>query len=139
MAAITITQTDIETVFGANFVAQWSSFSQGTTVTADTARIAQACSIAAATVNGKLSTGPYGIPLTANDPNNPPVDIVNIMATYAGWWLFNSRGLNYAVETLAWMRSLKKDADRTLLQIAKQAYYIDCSMNTSRRQTPFVV
>ncbi len=135
MAEISITQTDVENVFGAQFVAQWSSFDQGATApVADTAQIARACAWGKTFFNGLVGTGPYATPLSGDDA---VPDVVDAMAVFAGWWLFRSRGLNYAKETLTWMQDHYKRARQLASDIRFGRYPIACALNTNRRQTPF--
>ncbi len=139
MAEISITQTDIENVFGDQFVAQWSSFDQGATVpVANTARITLACNNAKAWFNGRVGTGPYATPLSADDLT-AVADVVDAMATYGGWWLFKSRGLNYSKDTLDWMNEHYKRAKSFTESVRLGNYPLACALNTGRRQTPFVV
>lgn len=136
--AITIEQKDIEDVFGTVFVSQWSSNAQGNTPPVNAARMTKAINNAYGYVNGRLAGGPYGTPVTANIPASPPSEIVNAMATYAGWWLWRTRGLNMAKDTIKWMADLRAEIDRTLLLIKTGSYPVDCQLNTARRQAPFV-
>lgn len=141
MSTVTITQTDIENVYGANYVAQWSSFDQGNNAVVNPTRITKAISLGQTWVNNRLAQSPYLTPISANDDNNPPADIVDAMATLAGWWLFKTRGLNYSKDTLKWMTD---NYDRImgqkglLIQIRTGMWPIDAVLNTQRRQTPRV-
>ncbi len=139
MAEISITQTDVENVFGAQFVAQWSSFDQGaTTPTADAARIALACANGKAWFNGAIGTGPYAVPVSSSDPATDAPDVIDAMATYAGWWLFRSRGINYAKDTLKWMNEHYKRIRFFASDVRFGRYPLaSCALNTNRRQTPF--
>lgn len=137
MAEISITQADIENVFGADFVAQWSSFSQGVTPVVNTTRTATACAMGKSMVNSRLHTGPYAIPLSGNVDEVP--EVIDAMATLAGWWLFKSRGINYTQETNNWMKSHYRRVMEFLDNVRTGSDGIACAYNTGRRQTPFVV
>lgn len=137
--AITITQSDVEAVWGAVFVAQWSN--TGGVVQSppvNTTRLNTAIRNGVSYVNGRLNNGPYSIPLTANDPVNPPPEVTDCMATYAGWWLFKTSGIKYTKDTLKWVEDNKARIDRMLLSIQIGNYPLDCSYNTGRQQTPRV-
>jgi hypothetical protein len=138
--AITITQSDIEAVWGPTFVAQWSNVGgRKQALTADTTRIAAAVARGVSYVNGRLNNGPYGVPLTATDPLNPPVEIVDCMATYAGWWLYKTSGTLYQKDTLKWVQDNLTRINNMLLAIQIGNYPIDAALNTLRRQVPQVV
>ncbi len=137
MSVITITQSDIEAVFGAVFVAQWSNvgaISQSPTV--NSTRVAAAIQRGQQLVNGRLSQGPYTTPLNATDDAAIPVEITDAMATLAGIWLFRTAGINYKKDTLAWIMENQKRVESILTQIRVGNYNIACEYNTGRRQTP---
>jgi len=137
--AITIQQSDIETVFGVEFVAQWATFAQGRNVAALSTRIAQAIALGQSFVNSRLAQGPYAVPLTANTPSTPPPEIVDAMATYAGWWLWKTRGINYSKDTIKWMTEIYTRMVHQLIAIKVGNYPVDAQINTQRRQVPEVV
>lgn len=139
--AITISQSDVEAVWGVINVAQWSSFGQGANSSTDTARVARACALGQAYINGRLGNSPYSIPLTSVDPSTPPPEIVELMAIYAGWWLYKTRGLNYAQETIKWVEGIYAKMQMQITQILTGSYplYGSLAANTNRRQTPMVI
>ena len=137
--AITIQQNDIEAVFGADYVAQWSTFIQGRNAVPTPARINQAIALGQSFVNNRLAQSQYAVPLTANDPLNPPPEIVDAMATYAGWWLWKTRGINYSKDTIKWMTEIYTRMVHQLISIKVGNYPVDAQINTMRRQVPMVV
>ena len=136
--AITIQQSDIEAVFGADYVAQWSTFIQGRNAVPTPARINQAIALGQSFVNNRLAQSQYAVPLTANDPLNPPPEIVDAMATYAGWWLWKTRGINYSKDTIKWMTEIYTRMVHQLISIKVGNYPVDAQINTMRRQVPMV-
>ncbi len=137
--AITITQADIEAVWGTVFVAQWSNTGgvvQSPAV--NTTRVNTAIRLGNSYVNGRVNNGPYAIPLTANDPTSPPPEVIDCMATYAGWWLFKTSGIKYTKDTLAWVDGNKARIERLMMAIRIGDYPLDATFNTGRQQTPRV-
>lgn len=134
-----ITQADVEAVFGVNNVAQWSSFGSGTQAVADTARVARAIAWAESMVNASLINGPYAIPLVNADlSGNEVPEILDAKATWAGWWLWKTRGLNQAKETVKEMNDMNEKIRKLLLKIKTGVQPINALYNTGRTSAPFV-
>ena len=139
MSQISIVQSDIEAVFGSTFVAQWSntgSISQSPS--ANSARIAVAINYGASQVNGRLQNSQYATPLNATNDSAVPIEIVDAMATFAGYWLFRTGGLNYTKDTLRWMESLVQRAEKQLISIRIGNYPVACVTDQMKRTVPFV-
>ena len=139
MSQISIVQSDIEAVFGSTFVAQWSntgSISQSPS--ANSARIAVAINYGASQVNGRLQNSQYTTPLSATNDTAVPIEIVDAMATFAGYWLFRTSGLNYTKDTLRWMESLVQRAEKQLISIRIGNYPVACVTDQMKRTVPFV-
>lgn len=139
MSQITITQSDIEAVWGSTYVAQWSntgSVSQSPTV--NVSRVTVAINFGKARVNGLVANGPYTVPLDAIDDAAVPTEITDAMATEAGYWLFKTSGINYTKETLTWVQDNVRRVETTLASIRIGNYPVACNFNTGRRQAPRV-
>lgn len=131
------TQTDIENIFGAMDVAQWSSFTPGT-ITANTTRIAVAIALANSKVDQNLMNGPYIVPVVGT-PTNPPVLIVNIEATLAGYWLWDTRNLHKVKDEVAEMKRKECEAMQMLCMIQLGRLPIPATFNRNRSFVPRVV
>ena len=139
MSVITITQSDVEAVWGAVFVRQWSNVGAvSQTPPVNATRIAAAIQRGQQMVNARLENGQYVTPLNATDDTAVPVEIVDAMATLAGYWLFQSAGMNYKKDTLKWVTDNYKRVSSILVQIRVGNYPVACQINTNRRQTPQV-
>lgn len=87
-------QGDIEAIYGANNVNKWADINNDGNTTDITARILWANKVAYFHINQKLLNGPYTIPFTTVFP----VMIVDISARYAGFRLYESRGIDDNLE-----------------------------------------
>ena len=135
-----ITQTDIENVYGANNVAQWSTFLGGTQATSNATRVAVAIAFASASVESLLRNGPYAVPIVNGDGSGDEVpEILNAKATLAGYWLWQTRGLNQAKETVAEMNAQRAYVLKQLREIRTGMLPINASFAANRTSTPFVV
>lgn len=130
------TQTDIENVYGAMDVAQWSNFTPGA-VTANTTRVNVAISLANAEIDAYLKSGPYAIPIVGT-ATNPPTMIVLIEATLAGYWLWDTRNLHKVKDEVPEMKRKAKDARTQLNMIVLSRLPIAAVLNTARSTAPRV-
>lgn len=133
-----IVKSDIEAVFGTEFVAQWSAFTGGTNPAANTARISLAIAWAESQVTQRLTGGPYTLPVLAAD-GSELAEIKDAKATLAGWYLWKTRGLNQAKETATLMADHYQRVVRLLRAIRCGGYPLVAAYNTQVRNTPFVV
>jgi hypothetical protein len=87
-------QSDVENVFGIQNVLRWSNLDNNAP-TADTNRIAVACSLADEYINNRLTNSIYLIPLQirGNAGVNTMYMITDLSARWAGCWLYESRGM----------------------------------------------
>jgi hypothetical protein len=86
-----ITKADVEAVFGVSNVASWANLdpSLERDAPADEQRVADAITWAEEQVEDRFRDGPYVVPFV-----NGGRTLKNWCATYAGHWLYRSRGLN---------------------------------------------
>jgi len=81
-------RNDIELMFGRANVAQWSDLENTADSQLGFTRVSRAIEVAQETIDNSLRDGRYVIPF-----GSPPIAIVNIAATLAGVWLYESRGI----------------------------------------------
>lgn len=83
-------QGDIEAIYGSANVNKWADINNNGDSAEITARINWSNKVAYYHINQKLLNGPYAIPFTAVFP----VMIVDLSARYAGFRLYESRGID---------------------------------------------
>jgi phage gp36-like protein len=81
-----IAQSDIEDKFGVSTVAKWSNLAE-TSEDADTARITKAIAYGEEVVENMFRGRRYAVPFSGTS-----VELVDWCATFAGVWLYSSRG-----------------------------------------------
>lgn len=132
-----IQRSDVENNYGATYVAEWSSYSEGNNPTGNVNRINLAISWAEAQVNNKLGNSPYLVPIQGTS-GSTPVDIVDMCSELAGFWLWRSRALKQSAPTQKAMMDRAKAVNIKLLQIINGTYPLDAIRNNGRTNTPFV-
>jgi hypothetical protein len=147
------TRADIEAVFGPLNVSRWADLDNDNSVDVtdpDThavtlgkisLRIANAIAVVSAELETKFRRSRYTVPFTADGDAGMPADFVNLVATLAGVWLYEKRGVeDYDEDTgmprhkLAWA---KKDANKTIAAV--QAGKQEWALATSGEDTPAAV
>ena len=92
-----IVRADIEALFGTISVEDWADLN-GNSVSAEiTARINAAISYAESKVNTRMRGGRYTVPLVGYSDSEALIK--SIVATYAGAWLYQSRGFGDTTTT----------------------------------------
>lgn len=84
------TRANIEAIFGTDNVAKWANLGGSDSEATVTARITQAIAVAEAKALAILAGGPHSLTRLAA---NPPTLVVDAVATLAGVWLYECRGL----------------------------------------------
>lgn len=119
-------QSNIEDVFGIENIKQWSNL-EAADVT-DTSRVARAIVVSDATIEAVARKNNLKIPLQNSYGSTPPL-VIDLSATLAGIWLYESRGVqDYHPQTGAALHRLefKRDAARQMLaDIAENRIIID--------------
>jgi hypothetical protein len=87
-----VSQSDLEAVWGVDNIAEWSNLENADPPITATARIATAISWAEGYFNLRMRGGRYVVPVSSSDAGDSQV-IKDIVARYAGRWLFQSRGI----------------------------------------------
>ena len=113
---------DINNVFGEDNVIRWSQLDNDV-ATADTNRLTQAITFAEDHVTDRLRNGPYALPFTTC-----PETVKNIMATLAGVWLYESRGLTDDNEEGNKLQDKKVDAHRDIDLIMGRVIKLDATL-----------
>jgi hypothetical protein len=136
-------RSDIEALFGAANVAKWADLDGDQDPQKISARIAAAIAAAGAYVEDRLRDGPYAIPLTPLD-GSPCVTMVNMLAQWAGVWLYGARGVQDAdpsprgrhgvpADRLAWHRH---DVETKIRQIHARVLRLPLVPATTVAQSP---
>lgn len=81
-------RADIEAIYGADNVEKWADLNGNEVPGEITARIAVSIAKAEEEINNRLRYSAYTVPWTV-----APVGIVTMAATFAGFWLYESRGI----------------------------------------------
>ena len=131
-----IVSADIEAVFGVGNVAEWANLEGSGTSTVDT-RIAASIAYAEGFLGDRLRKSKYVVPVSAN--GGSLTVIKNILAIYAGEWLYLSRGISNeaVIETLD---NLKRWADDTVSAYLNGTMEMDAQLSdTDMPDCPVVV
>lgn len=91
-----ITRANLEDVFGATTIAQWSNLDRSVNaavVGPDAARIASAIAYAEDVVESRFRGGRYRVPFVGL-AGTIPAEMTDWLARIAGVWLYTSRGVN---------------------------------------------
>ncbi len=112
---------DINNVYGSYNVIEWSDLNG--TSTLDSTRIAAAIAWADETINSRLRSSVYAVPLPSGN-----VKVTDWSATLAGWWLYRSRGLRDSAE-LDKLRALRADVLEELSDVSAGVLELDAPMS----------
>lgn len=130
-----ITQSDIESVFGVDNVAQWSNLENEST-TVDTARVASAIANAEAEINDRFRNSEYVVPLTGAGM----YPVIGWAAALAGAWLFKSRLMrgnsNENAQTIMFQRRAALEEMDLYLAGSRR---LDCTRKAYMQTCPEVV
>ncbi len=131
-------RTDIELMFGRANVAQWADLENTADAQLGFTRVSRSIEVAQEIIDNALRDGRYVIPFIS-----PPVAIVNIAATLAGVWLYESRGIeDFDEDTGAAIHKLsahKRMASHTLSEIRGVKQSLDApTTSRSGATVPFV-
>ena len=86
-----ISRTDLDNVWGVNNIDTWAALNADDDATDISDRVTQAITWASAEINNRFRSSKYTTPLSFN---NDSAAFLTIVATFAGWWLYASRGVN---------------------------------------------
>jgi len=86
-------RSDVESVFGATNIASWAALDNDQAAAKITARIDRAIEIAGAEVEDLMRYMGYAVPVK-DSAGLVPTTIENLVATMAGLWLYEARGVN---------------------------------------------
>ena len=92
-----IVRADIEAMFGTISVADWADLNGNENAAEITARIDASILYAESNMNARLRDGRYIVPLTGHSDSTSLIQ--SIAATYAGAWLYQSRGFGDTTTT----------------------------------------
>lgn len=132
------TRSDIEDLFGPVNVAKWADLDNDQTAAAITARIERAIVVSSAKINDRLRGGPYLLPIVGDPPT-----LVNLCASLAGLWLYESRGVqDFSPETGVPMHRLRwfsEQAEKTLRDLRAGVLRLDATLAGYGTTAPIVV
>ena len=87
------TEDDLYAIFGNHNITKWADLDNTGTAETIEARIERAIQHAGAEVDSRLRRSIYIIPLT-NSSGTVPEDIIDVVATLAGVYLYENRGID---------------------------------------------
>jgi len=87
------TEEDLYQIFGEHNITKWADLDNTGTAETIEARIERAIQHAGAEVDSRLRRSIYIIPLT-NSSGTVPEDIIDVVATLAGVYLYENRGID---------------------------------------------
>ena len=132
------TRSDIEDLFGPLNVAKWADLDNDQDAAAIAARIARAIAVSSAKIDDRLRGGPYSLPI-----NGSPATLVNLCASLAGVWLYESRGVQdyspdggFPVHRLRWF---SEQAEKTLRDLRAGVLRLDVALTGYGTTAPMVV
>jgi len=132
------TRSDIEDLFGSVNVVQWADMDNGQDADTITARIARAIAVCSARIDDRLRGGPYTLPILGD-----PATLVNLCASLAGVWLYESRGVQdyspeggFPVHRLRWF---SEQAEKTLRDLRSGVLRLDAALQGYGTTAPMVV
>lgn len=132
------TRADIEDLFGAVNVAKWADLDSGQDADTIAARIVRAIAVASARIDDRLRDGPYVLPI-----NGDPPTLVNLCASLAGLWLYESRGVqDVSAETGMPMHRLRwfsEQAEKTLKDLRAGVLRLNVALQGYGTTAPMVV
>ncbi len=132
------TRSDIEDLFGPLNVAKWADLDNDQDATAIASRIARAIAVATARIDDRLRGGPYSLPIVGDPPT-----LVNLAASLAGLWLYESRGVqDFSPETGVPMHRLRwfsEQAEKTLKDLRAGVLRLDVALVGQGTTAPIVV
>jgi len=132
------TRSDIEDLFGPLNVAKWADLDNDQDAAAIAARVARAIEVATAKIDDRLRGGPYSLPIVGDPPT-----LVNLAASLAGLWLYESRGVqDFSPETGVPMHRLRwfsEQAEKTLKDLRAGVLRLDVTLVGQGTTAPIVV
>ena len=131
-------RSDVEDLFGPVNVAKWADLDNTQDADAITARVDRAIAVSSAKIDDRLRGGPYVLPIT-----NQPATVVNLCASLAGLWLYESRGVqDFDPESGVPMHRLRwfaQQAEKTLKDLRAGVLRLDVALTGYGTTAPFVV
>ena len=123
-------RTDIEAIFGIQNVAKWADLDNDQDAEKVEARIDKAIAFADNKIDDRLRRSVYTVPLEGAGDEDPPSSVVDMAATFAGVWLYESRGvMDFDPDTGIARHQLsyqKKAVETKLRNILSGVETIDC-------------